>query len=243
MSIWGRAMRIRTSARLFAVSAILLFAPLNESATAQYTIAQPGPNNTLLELNPFLHAAATPAPAMPEPEAAPTSHRPRSTPERRPASRLAAATTSVRAQKAVKREPPANRAAGRRPTGTQKVQIAGPLTPPAPTAAVACATNAVASAPAPVEAAAQVVAPSRQSPETPEPVVAVVTTVTAGPSTQAGAGNPVEVKPLSTPPGATSTAERAPGPVEAAAPARQIPETPEPVVAVVGAVGAEPPAR
>jgi len=261
---------------------MLLFALLNESAIAQYSITQIGQNNTLLELNPFLHGAATPAPSIPKPQATLASRQPRSAPERPQASRLAVAKPSVRAQEAVKQEAPADKAAGRRPANTQKIQIARPLTPPSPTAAVACATNAVASAPALV----QVVAPARQIPETPEPVVAVVATVTAGPPAHPNAGNPTEVKPvstppgatnkaegapdpaevvtgtvaagppaqpnagnsaevkpISTPPGATNTAERAPESIEVVAPARQTLETPEPVVAVVGTIEAEPPAR
>jgi hypothetical protein len=186
---------------------MLLFAALPESAIAQYSVTKIGPNNALLELNPFLHAAATPAPAIPKSQATPALPQPRSGPERRQASRLAVA--KPRAQKAVKQDPPTNKAAGRRPANTQKIQIARPLTPPSPTAAVACATNAVASAPAPVEAVVEVVAPARQIPETPEPVVAVVATVAAGPPAQA---NPAELKPLSTPPGATNTAEHAPDP-------------------------------
>jgi hypothetical protein len=65
----------------------------------------------------------------------------------------------------------------------------------------------------------------------PEPDIAVVGSVTVGPPILSGGTSSAEV--MSTPPGATSAAESTPDPVAAAAVARQIPETAEPVVAVV----------
>jgi hypothetical protein len=224
-------MRSGTSVRIIAVSATLLFALLDSPAIAQYSITQVNQDNTLLELNPYLHGAATPAPAAPNHQVAPALRQPRSVPERPQTGRLAVAKPSVRAQQSIGQEPPigvkhgrpGNKAAGRPQADTREIQIARPLTPPSPQAAVVGATNAVANAP--------------------EPVVAVAGTVAAEPPMQPNASGPAKVEPVPTPPGATNTAASAPEPVEVAAPARQIPETREPVVAVAETVAARPPVQ
>jgi hypothetical protein len=231
MSVRGRVMRSGTSVRIFIVSATLLFALLDNSAIAQYSITQISRDNTLLELNPYLHGAATPAPATPNHLATPALRQPRSVPERPQTGRLAVAKPNVRAQQAIGQEPPigvkhgrpGNKAAGRPPANTREIQIVRPLAPPSPQAAVVRATNAAASAP--------------------EPVVAVAGTVAAGPPVQPNASGPAEVEPMPKPPGATNTAASVPEPIEVVAPARQIPATPEPAVAVVETVAAGPPVQ
>jgi hypothetical protein len=203
-------MRIRARVHLFAASATLLFPLLNNSALAQYSIVQAGPNNALLELNSFLHSAAATPPTASKPQTTPVSPQPQPPPQRPQASRLAVARPSVKAQKTakpalsaeVRHQRTADNAAGRRAAKTPVNQIAQPLSPLLPKAAVACATNTAESVP--------------------DPIVAVVKALVAGPPMQPNAVPPAEGKQVSTPPVATNTAE----------------STPAPVVAVVGTVAA-----
>ncbi|MGP0090042.1 MAG: hypothetical protein ACLPKB_08780 [Xanthobacteraceae bacterium] len=234
-------MRIRTSARVFAVSATLFFAFLDTSAIAQSLITQASQNDASLELNPFLHPAATSAPAIPKQQATPALRGPRTAPPLPQASRLAVATPSVKVQKAVKQEPPTGvkqgrpeeKVAGGRPANTREVRIAQPLAPRSADAAAVRTANRPEGVADPVD-----VAPAaRQIPEAPDPVVAVARTaaslestelnVAAGPPVQANASNGAEAGPISPPPGAASTAASAS----------------EPVVAVVGTVADGPPVQ
>jgi hypothetical protein len=144
---------------------------------------------------------------------------PRSAPERPRARRLSVAEPSVRKQKAVRHERPAGKAAGRGP----------------------------ASAPAGAAVPVDVAGPAHQIPETPDPVAAGVRTVTADelnrlnpagrPPVQPNGSNTAEA--MSTRPGATNKTISAPLPVGVVAPAGQIPETPDPVVAGVRTLAAD----
>jgi hypothetical protein len=232
-------MRIRTSANVSAVSATLLFAFLDTPAIAQSLIAQASLNDASLELNPFLHPAATSAPAIPKPQVTPALRGPRTAPPLPQTSRLAVAKPSVKVQKAVKQEPPTGvehgrpeeKAGGGRPANSREARIAPPLAPRSADAAAVRTANGPEGVADPVD-----VAPAgRQIPEAPDSVVAVARTAApvesaelsaaAGPPVQANAGNGAEAGPIS--PDAANTAASAP----------------EPVVAAVGTVADGPPAQ
>lgn len=152
-------MSIRISARIFAIGMMLPLVPLNKSANAQYYNTQINQSSAPLELNPFLHGAATPARAMPEHQIAPALQyapeeqprfpvvlQPQSEPERPQRGQSSVAKPSVRKQKAVKRAPPIvvkhdlpaavqreplpAKAAADRPAPTGQIEIAQPLAQP-----------------------------------------------------------------------------------------------------------------
>src|SRR5580704_11495385 len=197
-------MSIRMSVRIFAISTMLLPALLNKPASAQYYNTPSSQGNAPLELNPFLHGAATPARTSPEyqvtpvlqyaPEEQPRSpaaQRPQSEPEQPQTSRLSVAKPNVKKQKVVKREVPiavkhelraevqrepltAEPTAARRSASMHEIQIGQPPSAPSASAAVARGTSTTANASAPAE----VVAQAGQIPSS-DPVVAGVRIVAA----------------------------------------------------------------